>query len=444
MSCPLLSALSLFRQALQSPRAFLVSVASTPALPAALLWLLFLGTVSGTTGMYAALQGKTAYGQRWTTELPLVRAIIESIWLCVTSVFWVTLLTWSVARLARATLRFDSLYSTMAASLFPCLLPALLFPLRDFSWQAFQVWKLVNMGALLWTSGLICLNMQICLHARFVRALTCALPALCILGMLAGRALVAAPSSFRAACIWQVQEGKYVRVYTPRDKNPAEVKKIVNGMDDLVRSECKTLAIQPLTFKISLFCFADDELQRKLAGDEEEPDNTAHSFLDCISLSYDTWDNLHIQMAHELCHVLIANRLNDQVHGLIDEGLCEYVAHQAAPEKPPVAPYAATTLHLRTLARPDVFFDWRQARDFDDSGWAHYISAQALVTYLINQGDIEKFKEFYMKFGRIVQSNSPDNDEGSALEEAARIYYKVSLAQLEIAWRMKMPLHLTH
>ena len=389
--------------------------------------------------MYAALQGKTAYGQNWTVELPLARALIESIWLCITDVFWATLLTWFVVRLARAALRFDVLYSMLAAAAFPCLLPTLLFPLRDVSWEAFQAWKLLNVFALLWTAGLICLSLQICLNSRFPRAFVCALPALCILGTLGLRALIAPPSSFRAACEWRVHEGTYVRVYTPPGKNSEEAAKIARGMDTLVSKECYVLAFQPPAFKISLFCFADDEMQRKLAGAEEEPDNTAHSFLDCITLSYDTWDNLRTQMAHELCHVLSANRLTDQVHGLIDEGLCEYVAHRVAPDKALPPPYAATTIHLRTLARPEVFFDWKQARDFDETGWAHYTSAHALVTYLIAQGGMTKFEDFYKKFGRVVQSGKPDSDEGDALEAATLTYYKMSLAQLETRWRAQMP-----
>jgi len=438
--------------ALRHPRRFLTSMTDPAALPATLLWLLALGLISGVTGMHAALQGKTSYGQPWTIDLPLAKSVVQAFWFTITDVFWATLLTWFLARLSHDSLRFDVLYVVLGISGFPCIISMLLFPMRDINWLCFHVWQLINIMSFAWAAVLVCIGVQVCLQSKFGKALQCSIPALLMLLTLCIRAHQAQPTSFCAAYPWQSQEGRYVRVYYPRGKSLQEVAAITQGMDKLVLQECDLLAVNPPEFKISLFCFAEDTLQRKLAGADEEPDNTAHSFWDCITLSYDTWDQLHRQLAHELCHVLLANRLTDKVHGLLDEGFCEYVAHQVSPDKDDAPPYAASTIHLRTLARAEVFFDWEQAQEFDETGWEHYTTAQSLVTYLIDKYGVEKFKKFYIASAHIRYSNPEKNpeteknmeteeskEEDKSFADAVNVSYEITLRQLEDAWRAAMP-----
>ena len=200
------------------------------------------------------------------------------------------------------------------------------------------------------------------------------------------------------------------------------------------------MGVKPLPDKISVFCFADDDLQRKLAGEDEEPDNTAHTFWDCITISYAPWGHIKNQMAHELCHVLLAKRLTDKVHGLLDEGLCEYVAHAVAPDKDEELPYAASPIPLRTLARSDVFFDWEQARETDDNEWTHYTAAESLVSRTSsNKHGIEKFKRFYLRVARYTNRKDPDEEQGRPLARAAQEIYGLSLPQLEAQWRHACP-----
>ena len=431
---------TLVRDALRRPRVLFASITDGSFLASALLWVVLLGIFAGVTGTHAALHGKTSYGQDWWREISVSRAVGMSVWFCLTDVLWASLLTWAIARLARATLRFDALLTIMALASAPCLFSTLLFPVRDTSWLALRAWQGLNIVVILWASLLICVGVQTCLSCSFGKAAQCSLPALLILWTLGGRAHIAKPTNFRAACRWEVWEGKHVRVFTTPGKSQKDISILARGLDDLTEQECAYLGEASLSFKIDFFCFDDDARQRYFAGAAEEPANTAHTFWDAITLTYDTWDNLHTQMAHEICHVVLANRLTDKVHGLLDEGLCEYVAHAVAPDPNALTPLPASPLPLRALARSDVFFDWDQVREEgqdedEDADWKHYRSAESLVEYLVQRDGMDKFKTLYRRFARHERDHDPDNDEGKQLDHALQDVYKMSLRELDKKWR---------
>lgn len=421
------------------PRVFFASLVENPPLGAALFWLALLGLLSGLSGLHAGLQGKTSFGQDWWREMPVAKAVAGAVGSCVIDMFWATLLTWLLARMVRETMRLDALYTVLAFATIPYALTTLAFPLRNVSYLSYHIWQGVHLVVMGWASVLVCVGVQSCLGVRMSRAIQCALPALVILWSLGWRAHHAVPTSFRAACPWQHIEGETVRVYYPPGKSEAEVSAIARGLDSVMQKDCAVLNIKPLPFKVNVFCFADDDLQRRLAGADEEPDNTAHTFWDCVTISYTTWKQMDNQMAHELCHVLLTSRLTDKVSGLLDEGLCEYVAHKVAPGKDDQTPYAASFIPLRTLARADVFFDWEQARDVDDSEWTHYTTGESLVTYLIQRHGVEKFKKFYGRVARYTHPKDVDEEPGKPLARAVQEVYGLSLLQLEAQWRHACP-----
>ena len=430
---------TLLWDALRRPRIVFASITDGSLLSSALLWIVTLGILAGITGTFAAIVGKTSYGQDWWRELPIGKAVGQSVWFCLTDVLWASLLTWAIARLARATLRFDVLLTVLSLAAAPCLFTTLLFPMRDTGLAALYLWQCLNVVVILWASYLTCLGVQTCCQTSFGKAAQCSLPALLILGTIGHKAQIAQPTNFRAACHWEIWEGKHVRVFTLPGKSPKDISVLAHGLDELTEKDCALLNEAPLNFKIDFFCFNDDAQQRHFAGSEEEPENTAHTFWDAITLSYDTWDNLQAQMAHEICHVLLANRLSDKVHGLLDEGLCEYIAHVAVPDSDTPMPLPASPLPLRTLARSDVFFDWDQlpeeGEEDEEAEWKHYRSAESLTEYLVQHEGMDKFKMLYRRFARYGRSKDPDNDEGKQLSHAVQDVYKLSLRQLETQWR---------
>ena len=82
-----------------------------------------------------------------------------------TNMFWASLLTWLLARIARETLRFDTLFTVLAFATFPYLLSTLTFPLRDVSWLSYHIWQAVHAGVVVWVSSLVCLGTQACLRS---------------------------------------------------------------------------------------------------------------------------------------------------------------------------------------------------------------------------------------------------------------------------------------
>lgn len=424
---------------LRRPRVVFASINDGSFLAPALLWIVLLGVLAGVTGTFAALHGKTSYGQDWWRQISMSRAVAQSIWFCLTDVLWATLLTWALARLAHETLRFDALLTALSLASAPCLLSTLAFPMRDTGWIALHIWQGLNVVVVVWVSLLTCRGVQACLHSSFGKAAQCSLPALLILWTIGYRAHIAQPTNFRAACHWEVWEGKHARVFTLPGKSQKEISLLARGLDVLIEKDCALLGESPLKFKIDFFCFDDDAQQRWFAGSAEEPENTAHTFWDSITLSYDTWDHLHTQMAHEICHILLANRLTDKVHGLLDEGLCEYVAHEAVPDADALPPMPASSLPLRTLARSDVFFDWDQlheeGEEDEDAEWKHYRSAESLTQYLVQRYGMAKFKTLYRRFAWHGRDRDPDNDEGKQFAHAIQDVYGLSLKELETQWR---------
>ncbi len=430
---------SIYLDTLRRPRLLFASILDGSALASALMWVVMLGILAGVTGVYAALQGKTGLGQDWWRDFPMKRAVFFSVWFCLTDVLWATLLTWALARLARETLRFDSLLTVLCLASAPCLLTTLTFPMRDLSWTALHVWQGLNIFVIVWVSILICMGVQACLNTSLGKAAQCSLPALLILWAIGVRAHKAPPTNFRAACRWEQWEGRHVRLFMLPGKSPKEVSLLAQGLDELTEKDDAALGESSLPFKIDFFCFDDDLQQRHFAGSAEEPTDTAHTFFDCVTFSYDTWENLRPQMAHEICHVILANRLTDKVHGLLDEGLCEYVAHTVTADPDALSPTPATALPLRVLARPEVFFDWdllhEKGVEDEEADWKHYRAAESLTAYLIKRSGMAKFKNLYCRYALHGRDNDPDNDEGKQLAHAVQDVYGISLAELEHQWR---------
>ncbi len=429
-----------------------------PPVPRALLWLALLGTVAAASGMYAALLGKTTYGQPWTVDLPMPRAIGAGIWMTITVVFWATLLTWFLVRIAHDNIRLDHLYTILAVATAPWMLPALLFPLRELSLSYLLVWRILHWIATVGSCGLIVLGVRARMSTTFNKAAQCALPALLMNLTLAIRADRTTPTTFHTVCNWQKTEGRHVRIYAPMGKTGQEIQEILTGADRLVEEETRILVLSSgegtdrSREKIELFLFADDTLQRQVAGREEEPNNTAHSFWDCVTMTYAPWKDkmLRRQLAHEICHVLLAKRIGDQVHGLLDEGLCEYVAYRAVPESTDLKPTIATRLSLRILSRPAAFFDWTEAEQEAAGIRSYYLTAHSFVTYLIERDHIERqghsthmnqasgiegFKRLYKTYADKIHPNDPDPDEATALSESLTETYGTSAERLEAEWR---------
>ncbi len=429
----------LLQDMLRRPRVVFASITDGSFLASALLWVVTLGVLAGATGTFAGLSGKTSYGEDWWRAMPLTRAVTLSIWFSLTDILWATLLTWALARLAREALRFDALLTALCLASAPCLLTTLTFPMRDTGWIALHIWQGLNVIVVVWVSLLTCWGVQNCLHSSFGKAAQCSLPALLIVWTIGYKAHIANPTNFRAACRWEVWEGKHTRVFTLPGKSPRDISLLAQGLDKLTEQDCAVLGESPLNFKIDFFCFDDDAQQRRYAGSPEEPENTAHTFWDAITLSYDTWDHLHTQMAHEICHVALANHLSDKVHGLLDEGLCEYVAHTVVPDANALPPLPASTLPLRTLARSEVFLDWEQMNeegaDEEDSEWKHYRSAESLTEYLVQRYGMTKFKTLYRRFAWHGRDRDPDNDEGKQFAHAVQDVYGLTLKELETQWR---------
>ncbi|HLV79121.1 MAG TPA: Clp protease N-terminal domain-containing protein [Chthonomonadaceae bacterium] len=403
------------------------------ALPLLLLFALLLGITS-----FAGERLRTVRKNQFAVYPDhLLKNIAAFAGTTLTCALVATLPTLVVARLLGIRTTFEAVFGLLAFASLPRLLAWLTYPLRNWRHDAYRGWQILTLAALIGTTGLLWLGFQ-ALAPVAAWKIGCALllPAglLWVEGVLELRS---PPNSLTALYPWRSAAGERVVVFTPRQRtSKAAIQEIVRECDRTLIEVTTALEVRPLPFKVLVFLFGDPALHHRFVG-TEQPLCSGYAYEDSISLQYAPWDTISATVAHEFCHVLCEQRIAKDLIGLLDEGLARYVESQVLVYQtiPMASDQAAVRLPipLRILARPEVFYEWRDAPDTDFTSDACYAHAHAFVGYLIARAGIGPFKELC----RAVQKE-PDGHPGRRLAEGIREVYGISLKEMERQWRQAL------
>jgi hypothetical protein len=416
--------------AIHDPTAALAAIAAKPPFGAALgvlilLIALFIATSIIGESVRARRRSATILDERPLLVLTVLFVFVLTLWL------WLTLLSLGVARLLGSPIPFETVCSLLIFSSMPTIVSQIVSPFRNWNRIAYYVWQAFQLAMLFWSILLIWLSLHIGVHLNTLGTLLVSLPSLCFLGALVLWEMLNPPESFLAGYFWRSVEGERVVIFYPREKSAEELTEILDGCDAVLAQLQDRLKVEPLPFKIYVFLFPDQKLHIHLVRPPGNPaDGYSHD--DSISLVFAPWSEICNTIAHELCHVLRAQRITKKLSGLLDEGLATYMSYQLFPTEdwPPAVTMPTS---LRVLARYDVFFEGQHVKAPEFAPYDYYVHAHAFVGYMIERYGLEKFKRLCCNAGTTTPAEA-----GERLANAVQDIYGLSLKELEQQWRQAM------
>ena len=325
--------------------------AEQPPFGAALLLILILGTVTALTGLHPGTDSTVRYAQALTGDAPLYRQAGVYALTFLQMLLGAALIAWLCARLLRDRIRFEVVFAALAFAALPWLCVALAYPLAVQNRLAYDAVQLFAACILLWIGVLAGIGLHIACKLERWKAALITLPLALAFLALGFNTFRSAPATFAITYPFQRWEGSHIVLYYPQGKSREEIAGFGRQTETTLNQVCKTLAVAPPSFKICVYLFPDVRLHREATGGGQDPAETDYAFANCLTMPYRPWKDCGNAMAHELTHIIVENRIASSVHGMIDEGLANYVASGIAPDYREPAAIPSTDLPLKVLAR---------------------------------------------------------------------------------------------